>query len=201
LERLGPAGIGGRSWAKDEGISGTKGREKRPGLDALLTGVMRREFDLVTAWNVDRLGRSLKDLIGVLKELQAKHVDLYLHQQNLDTSTPAERVCLSPIGRGSPVLRPSGPNRFNVANELARLSLPAKHQWEGWAKVMELAGVGAVPVQLKLMLRSRPDRKYLRIAEPRDIGRHRRYPRARYGHSREATVLATMLLRRPRPEG
>ena len=55
---------------RDEGISGTKGRDKRPGLDALLKGVARREFDIVAAWSVCRLGRSLPDLIGLLGELQ-----------------------------------------------------------------------------------------------------------------------------------
>ena len=48
----------------DEGVSGAKGRDKRPGLDALLKGVARREFDLIAAWSVCRLGRSLQDLIG-----------------------------------------------------------------------------------------------------------------------------------------
>ena len=76
----------------DEGISGTKGREKRPGLDALMKGVARREFDLVAAWSVCRLGRSLPDLIGLLGELQARDIDLYLHQQALDTSTPSGRM-------------------------------------------------------------------------------------------------------------
>src|SRR5215472_18569971 len=49
---------------KDEGGSGGKGREKRPGLDAMLKAVARREFDIVAAWSVDRLGRSVQDLIG-----------------------------------------------------------------------------------------------------------------------------------------
>jgi DNA invertase Pin-like site-specific DNA recombinase len=73
----------------DEGVSGAKGRDKRPGLDALLKGVARREFDLIAAWSVCRLGRSLQDLIGFLAEIQARGVDLYLHQQALDTSTPS----------------------------------------------------------------------------------------------------------------
>src|SRR6478736_8653304 len=63
---------------RDEGISGSLGRQKRPGLDALLKGVARREFDLVAAWSVCRLGRSLSDPIGLLGELQARDVDLYL---------------------------------------------------------------------------------------------------------------------------
>ena len=76
----------------DEGISGTKGRQQRPGLDALMKGVARREFDIVAAWSVCRLGRSLPDLIGFLGELQARDIDLYLHQQALDTSTPSGRM-------------------------------------------------------------------------------------------------------------
>src|SRR4051794_5404703 len=77
---------------KDEGISGAKGRQQRPGLDALLKGVTRGEFDIVAAWSVCRLGRSLPDLVGLLGELQARNVDLYLHQQALDTGTPSGRA-------------------------------------------------------------------------------------------------------------
>lgn len=76
----------------DEGISGAKGRDQRPGLDALMKGVARREFDIVAAWAVDRLGRSLPDLVGFLGELQARGIDLYLHQQAVDTSTPSGRM-------------------------------------------------------------------------------------------------------------
>ena len=67
-----------RGYPRDEGISGTKGRDKRPGLDALLKGVARRESDIVAAWSVCRLGRSLPDLISFLGELQARDVDLFL---------------------------------------------------------------------------------------------------------------------------
>jgi DNA invertase Pin-like site-specific DNA recombinase len=77
---------------RDDGISGTKGRDRRPGLDALLKGVTHREFDLVAAWSVCRLGRSTPDLIGLLGELQVRGIDLYLHQQALDTSTPSGRM-------------------------------------------------------------------------------------------------------------
>ena len=83
---------------RDEGISGTKGRDKRPGLDALLKGVARREFDIVAAWSVCRLGRSLSDLIGLLGELRSRDIDLYLHQQALDTSTPSGRMLFGMLG-------------------------------------------------------------------------------------------------------
>jgi len=58
-----------------------------------MSGIARREFDQVSAWSVDRLGRSLQELVAFLGELHAKGVDLYLHAQGLDTGTPAERRC------------------------------------------------------------------------------------------------------------
>ncbi len=82
----------------DDGISGAKGRDQRPGLDDLLKAVARKEFDVVAAWSVDRLGRSLQDLIGTLNELKAKDVDLYLHKQGLDTSTPAGKAMFQMLG-------------------------------------------------------------------------------------------------------
>lgn len=82
----------------DVGISGAKGRDKRPGLNELLEGVTRREFDKVMAWSVDRLGRSLQDLLTFIGELKAKGVDLYLHQQHLDTATPAGKAMFQMCG-------------------------------------------------------------------------------------------------------
>lgn len=73
----------------DEGISGAKGRDRRPGYDALLKGVARKEFDLIAAWSICRLGRSLPDLISFLGDIQSKGVDLYVQTQGLDTSTPS----------------------------------------------------------------------------------------------------------------
>jgi DNA invertase Pin-like site-specific DNA recombinase len=70
---------------RDEGISGSKGRDKRPGFDAMHKDASRRKFDIVMAWSVDRLGRGLQDLIGFLSELHALGIDLALHQQGIDT--------------------------------------------------------------------------------------------------------------------
>jgi DNA invertase Pin-like site-specific DNA recombinase len=83
---------------EDAGISGAKGRDERPALDALLNAVARREVDMVAAWSVDRLGRSLTDLLDLLRELHAKGVDLFLHQQGLDTSTPGGRAMFQMMG-------------------------------------------------------------------------------------------------------
>src|SRR5207344_1849304 len=83
---------------KDHGISGAKGRDKRPAFDALCCAATRREFDVVMAWSVDRLGRSLQDLVGFLSELHTLRIDLYLHQQGLDTRTPAGKAMFQMMG-------------------------------------------------------------------------------------------------------
>lgn len=82
----------------DEGVSGTKGREGRPEFDKLLKAIARREVDMVAAWSVDRLGRSLRDLVSLLSDLQAKGVDLFLLKQGLDTSTPSGRAMFQMLG-------------------------------------------------------------------------------------------------------
>jgi DNA invertase Pin-like site-specific DNA recombinase len=82
----------------DDGISGAKGRDKRPGLDAMLKDATRRRFDVAMAWSVDRLGRSLIDLISSLQELHGAKVDLFLHQQAIDTTTPAGKAMFGMMG-------------------------------------------------------------------------------------------------------
>ncbi len=82
----------------DKGISGAKGRSERPQLDALLRAATRREFGVVAAWSVDRLGRSLQDLVGLLAELHSIGIDLLLHQQGIDTTTPAGKAMFQMMG-------------------------------------------------------------------------------------------------------
>jgi DNA invertase Pin-like site-specific DNA recombinase len=86
-----------RSWDivnvyTDNGISGAKGRKDRPGIDAMLKDASRRKFDVVMAWAIDRLGRSLIDLLATIQYLEAVGVDLFLHQQNIDTTTPSGKL-------------------------------------------------------------------------------------------------------------
>jgi DNA invertase Pin-like site-specific DNA recombinase len=77
---------------RDHGISGSKGRDKRPAFDALHRAAARREFDVVMVWSVDRLGRSLKDLVNFLEELRALNVDLFLKTQGIDTTSPSGKA-------------------------------------------------------------------------------------------------------------
>lgn len=82
----------------DAGVSGAKGRDKRPQFDKMLKAATRGEIDMVAAWAVDRLGRSMNDLISFLTEIQAANVDLFLHKQALDTSTPAGKAMFQMLG-------------------------------------------------------------------------------------------------------
>ena len=83
---------------RDNGISGAKGRDKRPGLDAALKDATRGKYGILMAWSVDRLGRSLTDLLSILQELHSGGVDLYLHRQALDTRTPAGKAMFQMMG-------------------------------------------------------------------------------------------------------
>lgn len=82
----------------DQGISGAKGRDQRPAFDKMLKAAARREFDVIMAWSVDRLGRSLQHLVAFLGEVHAKGIDLYLHQQGIDTTTPAGKALFQMCG-------------------------------------------------------------------------------------------------------
>jgi DNA invertase Pin-like site-specific DNA recombinase len=82
----------------DAGISGAKGRNGRPGLDATLKDASRRKFDILMAWAIDRLGRSLSDLLDTIQRLEACGVDLYLDQQAIDTTTPMGKLVFQLTG-------------------------------------------------------------------------------------------------------
>ena len=82
----------------DNGVSGAKSREDRDAFNRLCMDAARRKFDVVMAWSVDRLGRSLQDLVGFLSELHGVGCDLYLHQQGIDTTTPAGKKMFQMCG-------------------------------------------------------------------------------------------------------
>src|SRR5215467_14171255 len=86
------------STRSDAGISGAKGRDGRPGLDQMLKDASRRKFDVIMAWAIDRLGRSLIDLLGTIQTLEACGVDLYLDQQSIDTTAPAGKLMYQVCG-------------------------------------------------------------------------------------------------------
>jgi DNA invertase Pin-like site-specific DNA recombinase len=114
-----------RGWSvveiyQDNGISGAKGRDQRPGLDQLLKDASRRKFDVAMAWAIDRMGRSLVDLLSTIEHLQATGVDLYLDQQNIDTTTPAGKLLFQVTGAFAEFERSMIRQRINAGLARAR---------------------------------------------------------------------------------
>jgi DNA invertase Pin-like site-specific DNA recombinase len=104
----------------DHGISGAKDRDQRPAFDRMLKGATRRKFDMIAAWSVDRLGRSLQHLVAFLGEVHAAGVDLYLHQQSVDTSTPAGKAMFQMLGVFAEFERSMIVSRINAGLKRAR---------------------------------------------------------------------------------
>src|ERR1700730_3754762 len=89
-----------RSWSctvyRDRGHSGAK--NDRPALNALLGDMRKRKFDVVVVWALDRLARSLKQLLSVAEECKTLGVDLVSLKQNVDTTLPAGRLTFQVLG-------------------------------------------------------------------------------------------------------
>jgi DNA invertase Pin-like site-specific DNA recombinase len=83
---------------RDHGVSGAKGRKDRPAFDAVWKDAALRRFDVIMAWSVDRLGRSLQDLVAFLSDIHGYRVDLFLHQQGVDTTTPGGKALFQMMG-------------------------------------------------------------------------------------------------------
>ncbi|MES9868077.1 MAG: recombinase family protein [Sedimenticola sp.] len=145
----------------DNGISGAKGRDKRPQFDALLKDAVRREFDIVMAWSVDRLGRSLHDLVGFLSEIHSKGVDLYLYQQGIDTTTPAgkalfhmlgvfaefERSMISERVKAGQARSKKKPGRPKTPKATERAIIKLRKENKGIRKIATELGIGVSVVQ------------------------------------------------------
>ena len=147
----------------DNGVSGAKAREYRVAFDRLCKDATRRKFDVVMAWSVDRLGRSLQDLVGFLSELHAVGVDLYLHQQGIDTTTPAGKMMFQMMGvfaefersmiqarvkAGLARARAQGKTlgRPKVTEQVERAVLAARADGTGKRKIARQLGIGVSTV-------------------------------------------------------
>jgi DNA invertase Pin-like site-specific DNA recombinase len=154
---------------QDAGVSGAKGRDQRPGLDQMLNGASRGRFDVVMVWAIDRLGRSLIDLLGTIKHLEACRVDMFVDKQNLDTTTPMGKLLFHITGafaeferamiaqrviagirrareHGTKSGRPFGRPRTNTKTETAIRKALAKGD-KGILKIASELGVGSGTVQ------------------------------------------------------
>src|SRR5215471_12795030 len=81
---------------RDKGQSGAK--QDRPALNSLLTDLKKRKFDVLVVWALDRLARSLKQLLTIAEECRSLGVDLVSLKQNVDTTLPAGRLTFQVLG-------------------------------------------------------------------------------------------------------
>ena len=79
---------------EDAGISGAKGRDKRPGFDALLKAASRRRFDVLMVWSIDRLGRSAATVATTLEDLTASGIGIYCDKEAMDATTAHGKAML-----------------------------------------------------------------------------------------------------------
>lgn len=138
----------------DEGISGSKGRDKRPQFDKLCKDMVRRKFNRVMVWDVSRLGRSLQHLVEFLNDVQSVGCNLYIHQSGLDTSTPSGRMMFQMVGVFSEFERSMiservklGLNRVKVKGK--ELGRPIKVDESFVEKVKRLWGEGMTLDQIR----------------------------------------------------
>ena len=103
-----------------EVVSGAKGRDQRKEFDRLLKDVIRGKFEMILAWDVSRLGRSLKILVEFIEDIQERNVDLYLHQNGIDTSTSAGKAMFQMIGIFSEFERSIISDRIKTALDRVR---------------------------------------------------------------------------------
>lgn len=148
----------------DQGISGTKGRNQRPQFDALWKDAVRRKFDMILAWKLDRLGRSVQDLVNFSADLEGVGVGLYLHDQAIDTSTAAGRLFFTVISAiaeyegeiirervkaGLQRAKAQGKQlgRPKTAPEVEQKILAARAEGLGMQRIAKQVGVGVSVVQ------------------------------------------------------
>jgi DNA invertase Pin-like site-specific DNA recombinase len=159
LERVAAA----RDWQivatyRDDGISGAKGRDGRPALDALLKAATRREFDLIAVWSIDRLGRSLQHLVTTVNDLHAQGVQLYFHQQAIDTTTPSGKLMFGVFSSFAEFERELIRERIKLGVERARkegkkLGRPSSVTESTRAAIVELYKKGMSPKKISQTLR------------------------------------------------
>ena len=82
----------------EDQISGAKSREKRPAYNELCKDAFPKRFDLVIAWDVSRFGRSLKEFVSFLGDMDDRGIGVVAVKNGLDTSSSTGKMMMKMIG-------------------------------------------------------------------------------------------------------
>lgn len=96
------------------------GRWNRPELHKMLDQL--RKNDVVVVWKLDRLSRSLKDMILILEKIKDKKASFLSLTENIDTSTPAGRMMMQMVASFAEFEREMLKERTSVGLEAAKIN-------------------------------------------------------------------------------
>lgn len=105
---------------EDAGVSGAKARDQRPAFYRMATDAAKGRINMIAIWALDRLGRSGRDVINFISDLPEQGVALYLHREQLDTSTPVGKLVLTIMAAVAEMERTLIVERINVGLRLAK---------------------------------------------------------------------------------
>lgn len=82
----------------EDEVSGAKSRESRPAYNELCKDAFLKKFDIVIGWDVLRFGRSMKEFVHFLSNMDEKGIGVIAVKNGLDTSSSSGRMMMKLIG-------------------------------------------------------------------------------------------------------
>jgi DNA invertase Pin-like site-specific DNA recombinase len=140
----------------DHGVSGAKRRDQRPAFDRMCTDAAKGHINMVAAWALDRLGRSVRDVINFLADLPEQGVALYLHREQLDTATPVGKLVLTIMAGVAEMERSLNVERINAGVARARKAgriggrPPVNSKVEKRIRALRAKGLGKLKIARQL---------------------------------------------------
>ena len=82
----------------EDEVSGAKSREARPAYNELCKDAFLKKFDIIIGWDVSRFGRSMKEFVSFLSDMDDKGIGVIAVKNGLDTSSSSGRMMMKLIG-------------------------------------------------------------------------------------------------------
>ena len=82
----------------EDEVSGAKSREKRPAYNQMCKDAFLKKFDAIIGWDVSRFGRSMKEFVSFLSDMDDKGIGVIAVKNGLDTVSSSGRMMMKLIG-------------------------------------------------------------------------------------------------------